>query len=50
MFLIAHRDFAIEAFELLTADYLVKRKGYERLYNTIERLKKRSEVPSIKNG
>ncbi|MCE7791740.1 response regulator [Salipaludibacillus sp. CUR1] len=61
VFVTAHRDFAVKAFEIDAVDYLVKPIRYERLCHTIERLNKRkntTETPaslselclSIKNG
>ncbi|SES30648.1 response regulator [Salisediminibacterium halotolerans] len=43
VFVTAHREFALDAFELDAADYLVKPVRFERLCNTMERLKKRKK-------
>ncbi|MBD8028591.1 response regulator [Ureibacillus sp. Re31] len=41
VFVTAHRDYAIQAFELETTDYLLKPVLKERLHKTIDRIKER---------
>ncbi|SES07948.1 response regulator [Salipaludibacillus aurantiacus] len=53
VFVTAHREFAIEAFDLDAVDYLVKPIRYERLCHTIERLNKRKksvQAPADNSG
>ncbi|MEO1030740.1 MAG: response regulator transcription factor [Bacteroidota bacterium] len=46
----AHREFALEGFELDVVDYLLKPIGLNRFLQTVSRIKKQLQLPELNNG
>lgn len=47
VFVTAYNEYAVEAFELNAADYILKPAGKERLEKTIRRLQKKDALPAL---